>query len=97
MAGWQNYLKEAINLLLTVMCVCWIVDLDRKCYGSRGKLKQTIGDTAGASEVEASLLFVEAHAFTWEFIWIDIRRERNACARRGTTSVTCLVFMLPLF
>lgn len=47
MAGWQNYLKEAVNLLLTVMCVCWIVDLDRKCYGSGGKLKQTIGDTAG--------------------------------------------------
>lgn len=49
MAGWQNFLKEAINLLLTVMCVCvcWIVDLDRKCYGSGGKLKQTIGDTAG--------------------------------------------------
>lgn len=29
------------------VCVCWIVDLDRKCYGSGGKLKQTIGDTAG--------------------------------------------------
>lgn len=29
------------------VCVCWIVDLDRKCYGSGGKLKQTIGDTTG--------------------------------------------------
>lgn len=51
MAGWKNYLKEAINLFVTVICVCvcvcWIVDLDRKFYGSGGKLKQTIGDTAG--------------------------------------------------
>lgn len=45
MAGWQNYLKEAIPN--GNVCVCWIVDLDRKCYGSGGKLKQTIGDTAG--------------------------------------------------